>query len=306
MNETWFSNQLAWLLDPKGSHCLNSEFSNKFFTSILGSKFTNKEFNLKNFEVCREFYVQVDDDEKSRDKQVARRLDVVCMDLEQKVVVVIENKFDGMNHNNQLSEYLQVENLFTEDFSFYFIYLTYASNQLNDKNINKENKELVLQKYKLATWIDDIEPILDLYAATNYEIFKLRNTLARNNIENDFDIKKVLAIMKIIGDEENNTLINKDAGDDWRVSEKKLLNSYSGQDIFVYIQDKSIQISYNEKKNIKIQRGLSNKQIIYYLIHVMYKFYDKMKSGIKNDKRISVNLMYSKILKLMEEKNNEL
>jgi len=26
--------------------------------------------------------------------------------------------------------------------------------------------------------------------------------------------------MKIIGDEENNTLINKDAGDDWRVSEK--------------------------------------------------------------------------------------
>lgn len=87
---------------------------------------------------------------------------------------------------------------------------------------------------------------------------------------------------------------------------KKLLNSYSGQDIFVYIQDKSIQISYNEKKNIKIQRGLSNKQIIYYLIHVMYKFYDKMKSGIKNDKRISVNLMYSKILKLMEEKNNEL
>ena len=220
MNETWFSNQLAWLLDPKGSHGLNSEFSNKFFTSILGSKFTNKEFNLKNFEVCREFYVQVDDNEKSRDKQVDRRLDVVCMDLEQKVVVVIENKFDGMNHNNQLSEYLQVENLFTEDFSFYFIYLTYASNQLNDKNINKENKELVLQKYKLATWIDDIEPILDLYAATNYEIFKLRNTLARNNIENDFDIKKVLAIMKIIGDEENNTLINKDAGDDWRVSEK--------------------------------------------------------------------------------------
>jgi len=117
MNETWFSNQLAWLLDPKGSHGLNSEFSNKFFTSILGSKFTNKEFNLKNFEVCREFYVQVDDNEKSRDKQVDRRLDVVCMDLEQKVVVVIENKFDGMNHNNQLSEYLQVENLFT-DFRF--------------------------------------------------------------------------------------------------------------------------------------------------------------------------------------------
>ena len=297
MNETWFSNQLAWLLDPKGSHSLNSEFSNSFFTKVLGDKFIAKNFNLDNFEVCREFYVQVDDDEKSRDKQVARRLDVVFMDLEQKAVVVIENKFDGMNHRNQLSEYLQIKKLFTEDFHFHFIYLTRNPNQLNDDNINEENKELVLQKYIQATWTEDIEPILELYMDNNYEIFKLRNTLARNTIENDFDVQQVLSILKFIGVEENKTLIHKDAGDDWTIKDKKLKNSYSGQDISVYIQDKSIQISYSNKKNVKIQRGLSNKQIIYYLIHVMYKFYDKVKTGTKNAKRIEVNAMYNLILK---------
>ena len=33
-SETWFSNQLAWLLDPKGSHGLGVKFLNSFVQKV--------------------------------------------------------------------------------------------------------------------------------------------------------------------------------------------------------------------------------------------------------------------------------
>ena len=33
-NEAWFSNTLAWLLDPKGSHKLGVSFANEFLKTI--------------------------------------------------------------------------------------------------------------------------------------------------------------------------------------------------------------------------------------------------------------------------------
>ncbi|MEA3290078.1 MAG: PD-(D/E)XK nuclease family protein [Campylobacterota bacterium] len=299
INETWLSNQLVWLLDSKGSHGLGSEFSKKFFTKVLGDSFVNKKLNLDNFEVCREFYLQVEALDKINNDESARRLDIVYMDLSQETVIVIENKYAGTNSKNQLSEYMDIEKLFRVK-NIHYIYLTYIESNFNFKNLNESKKECVIKKYKKSSWQDNILPIIENFALENYDLFKLYSLLKNDpKDEKDFDLLEVLNIMKIIGNKHNDILINKDRGDEWKIEESKykLSNSSSGQDINIYRNGKSIQINYG-KNVINIQMGLSNKQIVYFLIHVIYKFYEEMKNGKKDKSKIlSVGEMYQFVKK---------
>ena len=74
MNETWFSNQLAWLLDPSGSHGIGAEFAQKFLQSKPNIVLDNS-IDLSNLQVIREFYLDIEG------KRNRRYIDIVMFDL---------------------------------------------------------------------------------------------------------------------------------------------------------------------------------------------------------------------------------
>ena len=114
-NEAWFSNTLAWLLDPKGSHNLGVKFANEFLRTVAQirtngpeEKYERREtllkwkrpgkgkssfgFSLKNASVIREFYLA-----KStckRNGRGPRFCDIAFFDLDSSdgLFLVIENK----------------------------------------------------------------------------------------------------------------------------------------------------------------------------------------------------------------------
>jgi hypothetical protein len=45
LNESWFSDTLAWLLDPKGSHGLGKKFADEFIKKIAEIRTNNKYCN---------------------------------------------------------------------------------------------------------------------------------------------------------------------------------------------------------------------------------------------------------------------
>jgi|SRR5574344_377347 hypothetical protein len=124
INEAWLSNQLAWLLDSRGTHGLGSEFAKKFFPKVLVKQKLADDVKFEKFEVIREFFLQVEALDKVKNSESVRRLDLVYMDLAQNTIIVIENKYDGRNSKNQLSEYMSIQELFLKC-RVYYIYLDY-------------------------------------------------------------------------------------------------------------------------------------------------------------------------------------
>jgi hypothetical protein len=146
-NEAWFSNTLAWLLDPKGSHNLGVSFVNEFLKTVArirtgdskkyarknsllkwgkaGSGVSSTSFSLKNASVIREFYLA-----KSIDKRSGRGpkyCDIALIDLDASdgLFVVVENKLFSSNHPKQLEDYYDtVETKFSRARVREYVYLT--------------------------------------------------------------------------------------------------------------------------------------------------------------------------------------
>ena len=123
-NEAWFSNTLAWLLNPKGSHKLGVSFANEFLKTIArtrtetpseymrrssllkwgksGRGASSTRFSLKNAAVLREFYLA--QSIRKRAARGPRYCDIILLDLDttDSLFVVIENKLFSSNHPYQL------------------------------------------------------------------------------------------------------------------------------------------------------------------------------------------------------------
>ena len=127
LNEAWFSNTLAWLMNPRGSHGLGVAFCNEF-VALVGRRRSDdgvdyarratflkwgKEgagvgatgFGFRNAAVLREFYLS-----KSIDRRNERRggfCDVVFLDLDtdDSFFLAIENKLFTSDHSDQLELY---------------------------------------------------------------------------------------------------------------------------------------------------------------------------------------------------------
>lgn len=178
-NEAWFSNMLAWLLNPKGSHGFGVEFVREFVALIAkqrsdsNSKFSrsksffkwgseglgnsSKDLRLGNASVSREFYIS---SELGAQSQIgAHYCDAVLFDLDPAdgLVVTIENKLFTTNHPHQLKEYFtRIESRFKKAKTREYVYLTFHGFD----PIQYEGEELSHANWVTLSWVQDIRGIL--------------------------------------------------------------------------------------------------------------------------------------------------
>ena len=132
LNEGWFSDSLAWLLDPQGSHGLGVAFLKEFVKRVAQvrsaqrsgyarrashlkwanaggrGQYTSK-LSLGNATALREYYLSAAATKRTRDRR-SRYADVVVFDLDpgDGLFLVIENKLFGANHKGQLLDELEL------------------------------------------------------------------------------------------------------------------------------------------------------------------------------------------------------
>jgi hypothetical protein len=199
LNEAWFSNTLAWLLNPKGSHKLGVAFANEFLKTIaqirtdkqsdyirrrsllkwgkggLGTLSTH--FSLKNATVLREFYLA--QSINSRVQKGPKYCDIVFLDLDtsDSLFVAIENKLFTSNHPDQLETYYTlVENNFSRASVREYVYLTLHG----IPPINYVNYPVEMTKYWVRlSWSHHILTILNTLKSPreHKEVIKLRHLL---------------------------------------------------------------------------------------------------------------------------------
>ena len=179
MSEDWFSDTLAWLLDPNGSHGAGVQFLNEFVKAVARArkekdcarrathlKFGkggvgrgSTTFNFGNAAVLREFFLArgVGRDGLSS----SRYCDLVVMDFDTTdgFFLVIENKLFTVNSPGQLRGYLRaVERRFDRADVREYVYLTLDG---HNPVTYAESDDRVLERWVPISWTDEIAAILD-------------------------------------------------------------------------------------------------------------------------------------------------
>ena len=147
-NERWFSDMLAWLLDPRGSHQFGVDFLQGFLKVLAkkrsdpaenydrrssylkwgkeGLGLTTSGLSLGNTSAAREFFLA---GEIGREATHGSRFcDVVIMDLDPNdgLFIVVENKLFTSNHHRQLEDYYRaVKTRYSKAKIREFVYLTF-------------------------------------------------------------------------------------------------------------------------------------------------------------------------------------
>jgi len=95
------SNFLGWLLDPKETHGLNDYFLKEFLKKIL---YGNKSFkDIDNTPSI--FDIDIWDMSNVEVKRESEYIDILIVDEDNKFILVIENKIDTGQHDDQLERY---------------------------------------------------------------------------------------------------------------------------------------------------------------------------------------------------------
>lgn len=157
-NEIRHSNFLAWILNPRETHNFKDAFLKQFLIKIIDTinvkdKFYSVEevrnFDLSNVEILRE----------------NENIDLLITDEKNKFVIVIENKIDSFQHDNQLTRYKN-----------------YVNEQCSMSQFKKLYLYLSPQKEKIE------EP----YKYIDYNILKdVLNNILKNEVLN-IDVKIVI------------------------------------------------------------------------------------------------------------------
>jgi len=179
-SEIVHSNILAWLLDPKGSHCLGCKFVKSFFVNLALSNYIN---NYDDLEIIRE---------KGLDDKF---IDILIFSKQSKVLVGIENKIDSSEHSNQLFNYY---NTLERDFFYFtnrfFIYLTPLGNLPSDKRWISCDYYMVLNiienilPLNIGLIPKRVEDFLHRYLETLRRKIALKDTNIDNNWEEIYEI----------------------------------------------------------------------------------------------------------------------
>lgn len=188
LNETWFSNILAWLLNPKASHGYRKDFSLRFLHRVaeIKKKGGKEEFSqnphflknqdtagagnrvnklkLQNSTTVREFFIS------TGTNKTAKYCDLVLLDLDynDSVIVAIENKLFSTNHPYQLQEYYNgMEKSYNHAKIRDYVYLTIDGSNPKKFGVvfgdGKSKKEKTLYKnWVTLSWADDILKIIKL------------------------------------------------------------------------------------------------------------------------------------------------
>ena len=184
LNEGWFSDALAWLLDPRGDHGLGVRFLQEFMKSVArercrpdrsyarrashlrwsrapGRGRHTKGLKLGNATAFREFYVA---GTVSNESVGDRFCDVVVLDLDRSdgIVLVIENKLFGTNSTGQLLEMLAlVEEKYSRAPVREYVYLTLYGDPPTSR---RKAEQAVLPRWVALSWVDHVLPVLDKLA----------------------------------------------------------------------------------------------------------------------------------------------
>jgi hypothetical protein len=203
LNETWFSDTLAWLFDPKSGDSLGVKFLEKFIEIIakkrsslalgykqkkshlkfgksgIGRTVTGvKRFSFKNAAVCREFYLSKKVRNNSEwDGSGPKYCDVVVLDLDSSdgIFLAVENKLFTTNHPNQLESYYYIiEDKYSRVKTREYVYLTILGER-PQTNFHESDKKVLETEWVCISWVDDILPILeDLKPENNAEVEDVR------------------------------------------------------------------------------------------------------------------------------------
>ncbi|MFE4029470.1 PD-(D/E)XK nuclease family protein [Priestia sp. YIM B13551] len=142
-SENRHSNVLAWLLDPNGNHQIKDEFINNFLRSVLLYNDCDKEFpNIKLYS-----YVEYDEiyDEHTLDfndvkiirewsengNPEDRRIDILGISEEHKLVFFIENKIDSTKGSKQLEDCYNIVKRCFDGYTILPIFLTLDYEELS-------------------------------------------------------------------------------------------------------------------------------------------------------------------------------
>lgn len=165
LSEAWFSNTLAWFLDPRAEHGLGTRPAELFLKAIGEARSSSKYrrashlkfgkvgagrgatgLRLGNLAVLREFFLS---GAVGRSSRGARYCDLVMLDLDPDdgLIVVIENKLFTCNRPGQLIEYHQaVESKFGRVPTREFVYLTLRG----DEPVSYDEQEKMAHRPWLA------------------------------------------------------------------------------------------------------------------------------------------------------------
>ena len=183
LNESWFSDALAWLLDPHGSHELGDAFLSGFVNAIatrrpepdplfakLLADLKLRQFRrpgdkrllsmrLENATALREFYLPAI--VSRRKNQRSRYADVVVFDLDPDdgLFLVVENKLFGANHRGQLlDQYEAVEQKYATVPICKYVYLTLSGDRPNSRSTAERR---ILEHWTCLSWTTDVLGILE-------------------------------------------------------------------------------------------------------------------------------------------------
>ena len=186
LSETWFSDSLAWLLDPQGSHDLGDAFLKGFVKTIAQirsaprSGFARRASHLKwgnaggrgrytsklrlgNACSVQEYYLSAAATKRKGRK--SRSADVVVFDLDPRdgLFLVIENKLFGTNHKNQLlDEFQLVEERYRSIPIREYVYLTLSG----DRPVaTSEEERPTLNRWVCLSWTGHVLDLLTELAA---------------------------------------------------------------------------------------------------------------------------------------------
>ncbi len=224
LSESWFSNTLAWLLNPKESHGLGVRFANEFVKTIARKRSEgfrhcacrkNKEeseeydyahrasllkwrrnkhkgkssigLSLKNACPICEFYLTRTRKEY-RKTSMPSYIDVLFldMDLDDGLVVAIENKLFTINHSEQLEYYYDnIEDKFSAATVREYVYLTLRGDPpVMPKS--DDPKTIKKQDKEKSQWVcmSWLIDVHDILIATGGE-----------SLKNNPDLKKLMSVL---------------------------------------------------------------------------------------------------------------
>ena len=186
LTETWFSDQLAWLLDPGGTHGLGARFAEELLKIIARRRtYSDREgndykrrgsflkwhrsgahgtratgFRLRNAAVFREFYLARGTG--GRRNGSAMLCDIVFLDLDTHdgLFLAIENKLFTTNHRGQLERYYElVETRYRRAKVREYVYLTLLGDRPETRG--SPDPRICERMWVRMSWVEDVLGVLE-------------------------------------------------------------------------------------------------------------------------------------------------
>lgn len=177
---------LAALLDPSGFHGISDCFLKEFLHRIDFETFPTEEAIVRTEEVIRG----------------GRRLDISILSKDGKQKIVIENKIDTVDHDNQLSAYLDD---LRKHKSYKLIYLTLNGDEPTEEIENIKDNEIICLSYKndILQLLENVASAKNMLPHPVLEIIRQYILTIKRITNQGVDRKMDEALMKLLLEGDN-------------------------------------------------------------------------------------------------------